>query len=149
MLAETNSAIDPNDPLFLWLPALARESPSLSLSLAFSLSDRPLEEPCPSEHMLPISSKGGKYETESVAGRRDGETVETAGEPVLADGRDGRERRDECRERGAEMGRGEPAGRGGMAEREEAWRCAGLKGCRGEVMAGGGGRGEFYLLFVL
>lgn len=69
-----------------------------------------------------------------MAGRRDGETAETAferrelprgpvtGDPVLVDGRDGRERREECRERGVEMGSAGPVAGEGMAEREEEWR---------------------------
>lgn len=110
-----------------------------------------------------------------MAGSRDGETAETAferrelprgpvtGDPVLVDGRDGRERREECRERGVEMGSAGPVAGEGMAEREEEWRCAGLGGMwrwTGGGSAGGGGDmlgggeaeralGGFYLLFVL
>lgn len=89
-----------------------------------------------------------------MAGRRDGETAEKAferrelprgpvtGDPVLVDGRDGRERREECRERGVEMGSAGPVAGEGMAEREEEWRCAGLEGMwrwTGGGSAGGGG----------
>lgn len=135
MLAETNPAIEPNDPFFSWLLARDLEPSSSSLSHALSLSDWPLEDPCPSEHTLPISSKGGKYETESVAGRRDGETGEMAfertelpcvlgtGDPALVDDRDGRARNEECRERGVDMGGAElVVGREGMEERDEDWR---------------------------